>query len=407
MVELTNTWPRARSVAFVGTYLPRACGIATFTHDLAEAMAKEMGTCQSVVVAALSDLPGAYAYPKRVAFEIRRDYPLDYFLAADFLNSSGADVISLQHEYGIFGGEWGSYLLLLIRKLTQPIVMTCHTVAEKTEPLQKEIFTELAERSAKIVAMSDNAVAFLTNIYGVDPGKIVVIPHGIHDVPFVDSSHYKDKFGLQGRTILLTFGLLHCNKGIEYMIEALPSIVERHPQITYLVLGSTHPSILAKEGEAYRLCLQNRVEELGIERNVLFHAQFVDLVELLEYIGAADICVTPYLSKDQIASGALAYAVGSGKAVVSTPYRYAEELLADGRGIIVPPGDSEALSKEILSLLDNPVEFNAMRKRAYQYCRNMTWPATAVKYIKLFDEVLPYTRKAVTAASAAWRSPFS
>jgi glycosyltransferase involved in cell wall biosynthesis len=386
MIPHADTWQRARGIAFVGSYLPRACGIATFTHDLAEAVAKQTGKGTSVIVTALNDRPGVYAYPDRVKFEINRDCPLDYSRAADFLNSSRADVISLQHEYGIFGGEWGSYLLALVHNLTRPMVMTCHTVVEKAGPLQKEVFTELTARSAKIVVMSRKAVEFLTDIYNVNPDKIVVIPHGIHDVPFVNPNHYKGKFGLKGRTVLLTFGLLHRNKGIEYMIEALPAIVERHPHTTYLVLGSTHPSVMASEGEAYRLSLQHRVQELGIKEHVLFHPRFVDTHELLEYIGAADICITPYLNKELSTSGALSYAFGSGKAVVSTPYWHAEELLADGRGRIVPPGDSEALSKEILSLLDNPPAFYSMRKRAYLYCRHMTWPVIAVKYVKLFKQ---------------------
>ena len=403
MSQQADTRQRTRGIAFVGSYLPRACGIATFTHDLAEAVAKHTGKGQSVIVTALSDRPGVYAYPDRVKFEIRQDYPLDYFRAADFLNSSRAEVISLQHEYGIFGGEWGSYLLALFRNLKRPIVMTCHTVVEKTEPLQKEIFTELTARSAKIVVMSGKAVAFLTDIYGVNPDKIVVIPHGIHDVPFVNPNQHKDKLGLEGLTILLTFGLLHRNKGIEHMIEALPAIVERHPHTTYLVLGPTHPSIMSREGEAYRLSLQHRVQELGIEEHLLFHPRFVDLHELLEYIGAADICVTPYLNKDIITSGVLSYAFGSGKAIVSTPYWHAEELLANGRGRIVPPGNSEALSKEILSLLDNPASIYSMRKRAYLYCRHMTWPETAVKYAKLFDEIRSRIPKATTTAPAIRR----
>jgi glycosyltransferase involved in cell wall biosynthesis len=398
MFEHVDNGQRARGVAFVGSYLPRACGIATFTHDLAEAMAKQAGNSQSVIVAALSDHRGAYAYPDRVKFEIRSDYLPDYSRAADFLNSSRTDIISLQHEYNLFGGEWGSYLLALVRKLNRPMVTTCHTVVEKAEPQQKEIFTELTARSAKIVVMSKKAVVFLTDIYGVNPDKIVVIPHGIHDVPFVDPNHYKDKFSLKDRTILLTFGLLHRDKGIEYMIEALPAIVERHPHTTYLVLGSTHPSILAKEGEAYRLSLQQRVQELGVEEHVLFHPRFVDLHELLEYISAADICVTPYLNKELSTSGALSYAFGSGKAVVSTPYWHAEELLADGRGRIVPPGDSEALSKEILSLLDDPAAFNAMCNRAYRYCRHTTWLATAVKYITLFDQIRSHIPKVASTA---------
>ncbi|UCH84698.1 MAG: glycosyltransferase family 4 protein [Candidatus Latescibacterota bacterium] len=403
MFHPTDTWQRSRGIAFIGNYLPRVCGIATFTHDLAEAVARHAGKDQPVIVTAMNDTPEGYAYPDRVKFEVRQDYQIDYSRAADFLNFSHVDVINLQHEYGIFGGEWGSNLLSLVRDLNRPLVMTCHTILEATDTVQKEVFTELAARAAKLVVMSDKAVAFLEDIYEIDRDKIVVIPHGIHDVPFIDPNYYKDKFGVEGRNMLLTFGLLHQNKGIEHMIEALPAIVESHPQTTYLVLGATHPHVVEKEGESYRLSLQRRIRELGLEEHVLFHPRFVELNELLEYIGASDICVTPYLNMEQITSGALSYALGSGKAVVSTPYWHAEELLADGRGRLVPVEDPEALSRTILDLLDNPVELNAMRKRAYLYCRGMTWGATAAEYVKLFDDVRSRIPKSIPTASAMRR----
>jgi glycosyltransferase involved in cell wall biosynthesis len=403
MFNSSNPWKRSRGIAFIGNYLPRVCGIATFTYDLAEAVAKQAGKDQPVIVTAMNDNSDGYSYPDRVKFEIRQDHQLDYSRAADFLNFSSIDVVCIQHEYGIFGGEWGANLLALVRDLDRPMVMTCHTVIKEVDPFQKDVFTELAARAAKIVVMSEKAVGFLEEIYGVSRDKIALIPHGIHDVPFIDPNYYKDKFGVEGRQMLLTFGLLHENKGIEHMIEALPSVIERHPLTTYLVLGMTHPAVLEKEGEAYRLSLQRRVRDLGIEDHVLFHPRFVELDELLEYIGASDICVTPYLAMEQITSGALAYAMGSGKAVISTPYWHAKELLGDGRGRLVPPKDPAALSKEILALLDNPIELNAMRKRAYQYCRNMTWSATAVEYIKLFDEVRSRISKSVPTASAMAR----
>lgn len=403
MFNPTSGWKRSRGIAFIGNYLPRVCGIATFTYDLAEAVAKQAGQDQPVIVAAMNNNPEGYNYPDRVKFEIRQDHQLDYSRAADFLNFSTIDVVCLQHEYGIYGGEWGSNLLALIRDLDRPMVMTCHTVIKEVDPFQKEVFKELTARAAKIVVMSEKAIGFLKDIYDVDGDKIALVPHGIHDVPFIDPNYYKDKFGVEGRNMLLTFGLLHQNKGIEYMIEALPAVVERHPKTTYLVLGMTHPSVLKHEGESYRLSLQRRVRDLGLEDHVLFHPRFVELDELLEYIGASDICVTPYLAMEQITSGALSYAMGSGKAVISTPYWHAEELLSDGRGRLVPPQDSKALSKEILSLLDNPVELNAMRKRAYQYCRNMTWSSTAGQYLKLFDEVRSRISKSVPTASAMAR----
>jgi len=254
--------------------------------------------------------------------------------------------------------------------------------------------------------MSEKAAAFLEDIYRIDRDKIVLIPHGIHDVPFIDPNYYKDKFGVEGRRLLLTFGLLSRNKGIEYMVEALPRIVEKHPKTTYLVLGATHPNVVREEGESYRLGLQRRVRELGLEEHVLFHPRFVELDELLEYIGATDIFVAPYLNLDQITSGALSYATGAGKAVVSTPFWHAEELLADGRGRITPTEDSDALSREVLSLLDDDVALNAMRKRAYTYCRNMVWSAVARNYLELFEEVTSRGPKTVATATAM-RRPIS
>jgi glycosyltransferase involved in cell wall biosynthesis len=395
---------QSEGIAFVGNHLPRVCGIATFTKDLSEAVAQRAGADQPVIVTAMNDTPEGYQYPDRVKFELRQDYQVDYARAADFLNFTGINVVSLQHEYGIFGGEWGSNVLTLLRDLHRPVVVTCHTVLKEPTPVQKEVFLEISARAHKLAVMSERAGAFLQDIYGVSPDKIAMIPHGIHDVPFVDPNYYKDKFGVEGRRVLLTFGLLHRNKGIEYMIDALPAIVEKRPRTTYLVLGATHPHVLREEGEAYRLSLQRRARELGVEEHVLFHPRFVELDELLEYLGAADICVTPYLIMDQITSGALAYAMGSGKAVVSTPYWHAEELLADGRGHLVPVQDANALSDAIIGLLDDEVKLSAMRKKAYTYCRGMTWSSVARSYIELFDEVRSHAPKVVPTASAMRRS---
>lgn len=403
MIESAVTIQDIRGIAFVASYVPRHCGIATFTHDLADAVTRQARKHQPVIVTALNDHAEGYAYPDRVKFEIRQDQQVDYSRAADYLNFSRINVVSLQHEYGIYGGEWGANVLTLLRDLHRPVVVTCHTVLQQPEQAPKEIFHEIAARADKVVVMSKKAAVFVEEIYGVNSEKIALIPHGIHDVPFIDPNYYKDKFGVEGRRVILTFGLLHPYKGIEYMIEALPRIVEKHPRTTYLVLGATHPAVIREEGEAYRLGLQRRVRELGLEDHVLFHPQFVELDELLEYIGAADIFVTPYIKKDQITSGVLAYAMGAGKAVVSTPFWYAEELLAEERGRLVPTEDSDALGNEILSLLDDEVALNAMRKRAYKYCRNMVWSATARSYLQLFDEVTSHVAKTVLIASATRR----
>lgn len=403
MYEPTDKLQATRGIAFLASYLPRKCGIATFTSDLSDAVAKQMGRHQSVFVAAMNDLEEGYNYPERVKFEIRQDHQIDYSRAADFLNFSGISVLSLQHEYGIFGGKWGSNVLTLLRDLHLPVVVTCHTVLRTPDPVQKEVFLEIAARADKLVVMTRKAFEFMEEVYKVGEDKVVLVPHGIHDVPFIDPNYYKDKFGVEGRRVLLTFGLLSRNKGIEQVIEALPRIVEKHPKTTYLVLGATHPAVVRQEGESYRLELQRRVRELGLEEHVLFHPRFVDLDELLEYIGATDIFIAPYHNLDQITSGALAYAAGSGKAVVATPFWHAEELLADGRGRIFPVGDTNALARIVLELLDDEVELNAMRKRAYHYCRNMVWSAVARSYLQLFDEVTHRAPKTVATASAVRR----
>jgi len=403
MYETTDTLQPSRGIAFLASYLPRACGIATFTKDLSDAVAKQAGRHQPVIVTAMNDAEEGYSYPDRVKFEIRQEYQIDYSRAADFLNFSGIDVLSLQHEYGIYGGKWGANVLTLLRDLRRPVVVTCHTVLQQPDPLQKEVFLEIAARANKLVVMTERASAFLEDIYNVDRDKIVLIPHGIHDVPFIDPNYFKDKFAVEGRRLLMTFGLLSRNKGIEYMIEALPRIVDKHPKTTYLVLGATHPTVVREEGESYRLGLQRRVRELGLEEYVLFHPRFVELDELLEYIGATDIFVAPYLDLDQITSGALSYATGAGKAVVSTPFWHAEELLADGRGRLVPIEDANALAEQVLSLLDDEVAFNAMRKRAYTYCRNMVWSSVARSYLDLFEEVASSVPRTVAPATAMQR----
>jgi len=397
---------RFRGIAFLGNYLPRNCGIATFTYDLSNAVSNQAGTEQEVIVAAMNDIPEGYAYPEIVKFELRQDHQIDYSRAADFLNFSHIDVVSLQHEYGIFGGEKGSNILAFLRDLARPVVVTCHTVLKDPRPIQKELLCEIAAESEKLVVMSKLAFGFLEDAYGIPRDKIVYIPHGIHDVPFIDPNYYKDKFGVEGRKVLLTFGLLGRHKGIEYVIEALPEIVARHPKTTYVVLGTTHPAFVRKEGEAYRLSLQRKVRDLGLEDHVLFYPRFVELDELLEYLGATDIFITPYLKLQQITSGALSYAMGTGKAIVSTPYWHAEELLAEGRGCLVPPEDPKALAREITGLLDDEVKRTAMRKRAYNYCRGMTWSAVARSYLDLFDEVRRHVPKQFPLASAM-RSPIA
>lgn len=376
----------ADKVALIGNYLPRQCGIATFTTDLLEGLAEEnrAGECS---VVAMNDVAGGYRYPSRVRFEVNQGVLAEYRRAADFLNMNRVDVVCLQHEFGIFGGENGAHVLDLLANLRMPVVTTLHTVLQSPSAGQKAVIGRIARLSDRLVVMSRRAGQILQDVYGLPASKIAFIHHGIPDVPFVDPNYYKDQYGVEGRKVILTFGLLSPGKGIETMIDALPAIVKQHPEVVYIVLGATHPHVKKEQGESYRLSLQRRARELGIGDHLIFHNRFVDLKELCEFLGAADIYVTPYLNQEQIVSGTLAYALGSGKAVVSTPYWYAEEMLAEGRGRLVPFQDADALAEQVNDLLDHEAERHAMRKRAYTFCREMVWKEVARRYLQLFHEV--------------------
>ena len=371
-------------IAFIGNYLPRQCGIATFTTDLCEAMAAEYPdtTCIALPV---NDTEAGYAYPPRVRFELTEKDIDSYRRAADFLNINNVDLVSLQFEYGIFGGRAGSHILALLRELRMPIVTTLHTILREPDTDQCRMLEAVAALSDRLVVMSERGREFLQEIYHIAPEKIDLIPHGIPDVPFVDPSFNKDLFGVEGKIVLLSFGLLSANKGIENVIAALPAIVERYPNVVYLILGATHPHVIQHEGETYRLSLQWLAQEKGVESNVIFYNRFVSLEELIEFISAADIYITPYLNAQQIVSGTLAYTLGAGKAVISTPYWYAEEMLADGRGVIVPFKDPVALAAQVIDLLDNEAQRHAMRKRAYLFGRAMIWSQVARRYMESFD----------------------
>jgi glycosyltransferase involved in cell wall biosynthesis len=387
MTESTNRGTEHLSkIALIGNYLPRQCGIATFTTDLLTSLAKQAPDSQ-VCAVVMNDVPEGYDYPPEVRFEIDQKKLSDYRLAADFLNMNQVDVVCLQHEYGIFGGENGNYVLELIAHLRMPVVTTLHTVLRDPTPGQKHVLRSICQFSDRVVVMSQRAVEMLQEVYGVPREKIVMIGHGIPDVPFVDPNFYKDVFGVEGRKVILTFGLLSPGKGIEYMIDALPEIVAQHPDVVYIVLGATHPHVKRQSGESYRMSLLRRARENGVDSHVIFHNRFVELSELCEFLGAADVYVTPYLNKEQIVSGTLAYSLGAGKAVVSTPYWYAEEMLAEGRGRLVPFRDSKALAREINDLLTNEVERHAMRKRAYTFTRDMVWSEVARKYHEIFRVV--------------------
>jgi glycosyltransferase involved in cell wall biosynthesis len=379
-----NSLSIIKRVAFIGNYLPRQCGIATFTTDLCESIADEYkGT--SCIALPVNDMETGYDYPSRVRFELTEKDIDSYRRAADFLNINNVDIVSLQHEYGIYGGRAGSYILVLLRELRMPIVTTLHTILRDPDPGQRRVLEEIASLSARLVVMSERGAEFLREIYHVPAEKIDLIPHGIPDVPFEDPSFHKDLFGVEGKTVLLSFGLLSANKGIENVISALPTILAKHPNVVYIVLGATHPQVLRNEGETYRLSLQWLAQQKGVESNVIFYNRFVALDELVQFISASDIYITPYLDEAQITSGTLAYTVGAGKAVISTPYWYAEEILADDRGALVPFRDPQALAEQVIDLLDNEARRHAMRKRAYMFGRDMIWPQVARRYMQSFE----------------------
>jgi glycosyltransferase involved in cell wall biosynthesis len=377
--------PSPKSVALIGCYLPRQCGIATFTADLGRAILENDSNIDCTVVA-MNDRREGYEYPDTVKLQISQDNLNEYRLAADFLNLRNPAAISLQHEYGIFGGQRGSFVIELANNLKSPLFTTLHTVLKEPSSEERKIITRLSELSASLVVMSDHAADFLRDIYQVPERKIALIHHGIPDVPFLDPDPCKSKLGAEDKTVVLTFGLLSPGKGIEFMIDALPDIVSLHPNVLYYVVGATHPHCKAESGEDYRLSLHRRAKELGVADNVVFHDRFMERDELLEFIRAADIYVTPYLNEAQVVSGTLAYAVGAGKAVVSTPYWHAQEMLAGGRGRLVPFRNSSALTQEINRLLEFPEERLAIRRAAYDYTRPMVMKKMGRNYLALFSQ---------------------
>jgi glycosyltransferase involved in cell wall biosynthesis len=371
-----------RKVAFVSSYLPKKCGIATFTSDLVKNIKLAAGKNFEPLVVAMQS-SGSCQYTNPVKFEVRDNVKNDYICAADYLNFSHVDIVSVQHEFGLFGGSAGSYLNLLLRKVNAPIVTTLHTVLEEPEPSYYQSTTDVCALSQKVIVMNRRGIEMLTDIYGVSREKIELVEHGIPDLSFVDSSYYKHKFNMEGRRTILTFGLLSKNKGIEVMLKAMPEIIKVDPSILYIILGTTHPNVVRHEGEAYRFSLQRLVKELGLEKNVIFHNQFVSDEELHNFLCAADIYVTPYLNREQLTSGTLAFAVGTGKAVVSTPYWAAEELLSQKRGKIVPFNDPKRLSESIIELIKDDSQFYSLRRKAYDYGRKITWPTIGKRYWKM------------------------
>jgi glycosyltransferase involved in cell wall biosynthesis len=373
-----------RRIAVIGNSLPRRCGIATFTTDLQQAISTSRPNLETCIVA-MTDHGQAYDYPSSVAFQIKDDNIEEYLRAADFLNAGRFDTVCLQHEFGIFGSEAGAHILVLLSRLTMPVVTTFHTVLAKPTANQRAVMERIVDASSKLVVMANKGRDLLRSVYQVPDDKIEVIAHGIPDVAFVGPDAAKAKLGFGGKSVILTFGLLSPNKGIEVMIDAMPSILKRRPDAAYVVLGATHPNLVRDQGEAYRESLMARVRTLGVEDHVVFLDQFVDRATLLEFISMCDVYVTPYLNEAQMTSGTLAYSFGLGKPVVSTPYWHARELLADGRGVLVPFGDAAAIGGEIAELLTDDARRQAMCKRAYAVSRTMTWERSAERYMSVFE----------------------
>ena len=370
-------------IAVVGNYLPRQCGIATFTTDLCDAISTECGTAKLFAVP-VNDTESGYAYPERVRLALAQDDLSSYEQAADFLNFTNFDLVCLQHEYGIFGGAAGGHILALLRRLKMPVITTLHTVLREPNPDQRRVMEEIAALSDRMIVMSELSSQFLQEIFKVPGHKIDMVPHGVPDMPFLDPNFFKDRFDVEGKAVLLTFGLLSPNKGIENVIQALPHILSKHKNVVYIVAGATHPHILRREGDHYREHLQALAKEIGVGANVIFHNRFATPGEMAEFIGAADIYITPYRYEAQVVSGTLAYALGAGKAIISTPYWHAIELLDDHRGALVPFQDPEAIARKTVELLDTPAIRHAMRKRAYQYSRQMVWKKVAQGYMASF-----------------------
>src|SRR5438477_1303569 len=372
-------------IAVIGNYLPRQCGIATFTTDLCAAISAEYGTARLLALP-VNDTEQGYDYPARVRWSLAQDDIASYQQAAEFLNFNNIDMVCLQHEYGIFGGVSGSHILHLLRRLKMPAVTTLHTVLREPNSDQMLVMEEIAELSDRLIVMSQLSSQFLQEIFKVSGSKIDMVPHGVPDLPFLDPNFYKDRFGVEGKAVLLTFGLLSPNKGIENVIQALPQILAKHKNVVYIVAGATHPHILRREGDRYRSYLQTLAKEVGVESNVIFHHHFVSPEKMVEFIGAADIYITPYRYEAQVVSGTLAYALGAGKAIISTPYWHAIELLDDRRGALVPFQDPDVIARKAVELLDTPAIRHAMRKRAYVYARDMVWKSVAQGYMASFEQ---------------------
>lgn len=393
--------PLPTRLAFLGGYAPRLCGIATFTHDLCKAVSAAAPESHCLVCA-VNDKVEGYPYAPIVQIEIDEKDIDSYRKAADFLNLNNIDILCVQHEFGIYGGESGVYLLALLKEVKMPVVTTLHTILSEPSSSQRLIMEALIKRSNRLVVMAQKGVDILQSTYQVPLSQIALIPHGIPDSTWVESSIYKASFGVEGRQVLLTFGLLSAGKGIEYVIKALPDIVKHHPQVVYLILGVTHPHLIAQEGEAYRLSLERLAEDLGMKDHVIFYNRFVAIDDLQAFIGATDIYITPYLNEAQITSGTLAYVFGTGKAVISTPYWHAKELLGEGHGTLVPFKDSQAIAAAVCTYLDHPDLLKCTQENAYKLGRKTIWSAVAHNYLEVFIQASATQKTLPRRAFGEW-----
>jgi polysaccharide biosynthesis protein PslF len=375
-------------VLFLGSYPPRECGIATFTKDMVDAYDRAFGVSTPVIAI---DEPGAEVrrYPPEVVGRIAEQDRASYTAAAEFVNSYPVELVNIQHEYGLFGGERGEWLVDFLRAVEKPAVLTLHTVLPEPDETYLRVTRELCEEATKVVALSETGRGLLEEIYGIDPQKLEVIHHGVPDVPFQDTNAAKASFGIGQRTVISTFGLISRGKGLEYAIEAMREVVKRHPETLYLILGETHPVVRRQEGESYRESLHAMVRAFGLQYNVQLVDKYLDFDEVVSYLAATDIYLTPYLNPAQIVSGTLAYAVGCGKAIVSTPYLYAQELLAHNRGFLCEFRDAVSIGMKLGMLLDDPSLRRATERRAYRFGRQMTWPHVAAAYGRLFTDLCP------------------
>lgn len=392
MNEPNRRWRNLRKIAMVGTHLPRRCGIGTFTKDLSDALTSE-ATQTDIAIVAMNDRSQGYSYPRRVQYQINQDSKGDYQRTAQRLNDSGVDLVCVQHEFGIFGGEDGELIITLLEQLKMPVVTTLHTILSDPTEGQRRTLSRLADHSDRMVVLAERGVRFLKQIYGVPDSKIVHVPHGIPEMPMADSEQYKSQFGLADRKVILTFGLLGPGKGIEVMIDAMPAIVAEHPDVVYVVVGAAHPHARTSAGEDYHAVLARRARQRHVAEHIIFHDQFVSLEKLCSFLGASDVYVTPYLNKAQVVSGTLAYAMGTGCAVVSTPYWYAQEMLADGRGRIVPFANPRELACTITKLLSDPIMRQTISGAAYQFTRSFLWSNVAQQYLDAFETLAGNTAR--------------